>query len=133
VVGGPIAHLAGFSYSDALMALHNKGEKWTYENLDKFLTSPKAFAPGTAMGFLGIKKPDERANVIAYLRTLSDNPVPLPEASASEAAPADTAPDSGAAAPAAASPETPAAAAPAEPATAPAAAPAGDAKPAPAQ
>ena len=51
---------------------------WTFENLDHFLTNPKGFIPGTAMAFAGLKKPDERANVIAYLRTLSDNPVPLP-------------------------------------------------------
>jgi cytochrome c len=56
-----------------------KAGKWTYEDLDKFIANPKGFIPGTAMGFAGISKESERADVIAYLRTLSDHPVPLPE------------------------------------------------------
>ncbi len=68
----------GFNFSAAMKA---KDEKWTYENLSKFITNPKGFIPGTAMGFAGIQKDSERADVIAYLRTLSDNPVPLPTAS----------------------------------------------------
>ena len=51
-----------------------KGGTWTYDDLNKFLTNPKAFVPGTAMGFAGIQKDSERADVIAYLRTLSDKP-----------------------------------------------------------
>jgi cytochrome c len=58
---------------------HDKGMTWTFEDLDEFLAAPKADIPGTAMTFAGLKRPDERANVIAYLRTLSDAPVPLPE------------------------------------------------------
>ena len=46
-----------------------KGGTWTYDDLNKFLTNPKAFVPGTAMGFAGIAKDSERADVIAYLRT----------------------------------------------------------------
>jgi cytochrome c len=69
---------AGFNFSAAMKA---KGGEWTYDDLNKFLTSPKGFIPGTAMGFAGIQKDSERADVIAYLRTLSDNPVPLPTAS----------------------------------------------------
>jgi cytochrome c len=68
----------GFNFSAAMKA---KGGKWTYEDLDKFLANPKAFVPGTAMGFAGISKDSERADVIAYLRTLADTPVPLPTAS----------------------------------------------------
>ena len=79
VVGGPAAHMEGFKYSAAMLDKKAEGLTWTFENLDQFLTSPKAFVPGTAMGFAGLKKDDERANVIAYLRTLSDPvPVPLP-------------------------------------------------------
>ena len=55
---------------------------WDYDHLSNFLTSPKGLVKGTAMGFAGVKKPDERANLIAYLRTLSDSPAPLPEAPA---------------------------------------------------
>jgi cytochrome c len=68
----------GFNFSAAMKA---KGGTWTYDDLNKFLTSPKGFIPGTAMGFAGISKESERADVIAYLRTLSDSPVPLPTAS----------------------------------------------------
>jgi cytochrome c len=67
----------GFNFSAAMKA---KGGTWTYDDLNQFLTNPKAFIPGTAMGFAGISKDSQRADVIAYLRTLSDNPVPLPAA-----------------------------------------------------
>ena len=69
---------AGFNYSAAMKA---KGGKWSYDDLNKFIANPKGFVPGTAMGFAGIPKDSERADVIAYLHTLSDNPVPLPTAS----------------------------------------------------
>lgn len=68
----------GFNFSAAMKA---KGGKWTYDALNKFISSPKGFVPGTAMGFAGIQKDSERADVIAYLRTLADTPVPLPTAS----------------------------------------------------
>jgi cytochrome c len=67
----------GFNFSAAMKA---KGGTWTFDDLNQFLTNPKAFIPGTAMGFAGISKDSQRADVIAYLRTLSDNPVPLPAA-----------------------------------------------------
>jgi cytochrome c len=68
----------GFNFSAAMKA---KGGEWTFDDLNKFIASPKGFVPGTAMGFAGIQKDSERADVIAYLRTLSDKPVPLPTAS----------------------------------------------------
>ena len=67
----------GFNFSAAMKA---KGGTWTYEDLNAFLTNPKAFIPGTAMGFAGITKDSERADVIAYLRSLSESPAPLPTA-----------------------------------------------------
>jgi cytochrome c len=75
VVGGPHAHMQGFNYSAAMKASTGS---WDYASLDQFLTSPKAYIPGTKMSFAGLKKPEDRAAVIAYLRSLSDNPVPLP-------------------------------------------------------
>ncbi len=66
----------GFSYSSAMEG--KKSEKWTYEELDKFIASPKTDLPGTKMTFVGLPSPKDRADTIAYLRTLSDNPVPLP-------------------------------------------------------
>jgi cytochrome c len=68
---------AGFNYS---AAMKGKGGKWTYDDLNKFIANPKGFVPGTAMGFAGIPKDSERADVIAYLHTLADSPVPLPTA-----------------------------------------------------
>lgn len=67
VVGRPIGSVEGFRYSKAL-AEH--GGNWTPENLDAFLTKPKDFAPGTKMTFAGLKKPEDRANVIAYLQSI---------------------------------------------------------------
>ena len=59
---------------------------WTYEELNIFLTAPKARVPGTKMSFNGVKDDAERANIIAYLSTLSASPVPFPPP---EAAPAE--------------------------------------------
>jgi cytochrome c len=67
----------GFNFSAAMKA---KGGTWTDEELSKFLTNPKGYIPGTAMGFAGLPKDSERADVIAYLHTLADKPVPLPTA-----------------------------------------------------
>jgi cytochrome c len=67
----------GFNFSAAMKA---KGGTWTDQDLNQFIDNPKGFIPGTAMGFAGIQKDSERADVIAYLHTLSDNPVPLPTA-----------------------------------------------------
>lgn len=75
VVGRPIASHEGFSYSPALAG---KGGDWTWDDLNHFITDPKGFAPGTKMSFAGLKKDTERADLLAYLRTLSDSPVALP-------------------------------------------------------
>ena len=64
-----------FSYSKAFLALNGK---WSYEELNKFIYKPVKYAKGTKMNFAGLKKKNDRANLIAWLRTLSDNPVSLP-------------------------------------------------------
>ena len=69
----------GFNFSSAMKA---KGGEWTYDELDKFLANPRGYINGTAMTFAGIKNDQQRADVIAYLHTLSDNPVPLPKVQA---------------------------------------------------
>ncbi len=84
VVGGPHAHMEGFSYSEAIKS---KKDPWTFDDLNAWLTKPAAYAPGTKMAFAGISNEKQRADVIDYLRTLSKNPVPLP-AAASTTAPA---------------------------------------------
>lgn len=75
------AHEPGFEYSGALK---EKGGTWTFDDLDHFLENPKGWVKGTKMAFAGIGSPTERANVIAYLRTLSDSPKPLPAAEKKE-------------------------------------------------
>jgi cytochrome c len=78
VVGGPKNHAAGFAYSGMLQS--QGGNTWTYAELNKFLWKPKAYAPGTKMNFIGIKKPEDRAAVIAWLRTQAGSPKGLPSA-----------------------------------------------------
>lgn len=79
VVGRQIASHEGFAYSSA-MADHETtdGDTWTFENLDHYLANPKGYIPGNKMAFAGIRKPEERADLLAYLASLSDNPMPLP-------------------------------------------------------
>lgn len=77
IVNAPPANHAGFSYSSALAGMTD--QPWDYEALNLFLASPKNYAPGTKMSFAGLKKTQDRANIVAYLRSLSDNPAPLPE------------------------------------------------------
>lgn len=80
----------GFAYSAGMLEHQAKGDTWTYQNLDHFLLSPKTFTPGTKMTFAGIKDDTERANVIAYLSTLSASPKPFPAPANPEgAAPAE--------------------------------------------
>ncbi|WP_353343575.1 cytochrome c family protein [Litorivita sp. NS0012-18] len=69
VVNRTVGTEEGFAYSGALVAV---AQTWSPENLDQFLENPKGFAPGTKMSFSGLKKPEDRANLIAYLDTLDD-------------------------------------------------------------
>jgi cytochrome c len=66
----------GFAYSDAMAAMKDK--PWDYEALNAFLLAPKKAVPGTKMAYGGLKKDADRANLLAYLQTLSDSPVPFP-------------------------------------------------------
>lgn len=77
IVNAPHAHIDGFAYSDALQAMADK--PWTYEELNAFLADPRGYAPGNRMSFAGLRSADDRAAIIVYLRSLSDNPAPLPE------------------------------------------------------
>jgi cytochrome c len=76
VVEGPKAHIEGFGYSAALKG--RGSEKWGYEELNKFLENPRGYVQGTSMAFAGIRSAQERADIIAYLRSLSDSPPALP-------------------------------------------------------
>jgi cytochrome c len=77
IVGDKKGEGRGFNFSAGMKA---KGGTWSYDDLSQFISNPKGFVPGTAMGFAGIQKDSERADVIDYLRTLADSPVPLPTA-----------------------------------------------------
>ncbi len=76
IVERPIGSAPGFAYSDGIKAL--SAEKWTYEHLNDWLLAPKAMVAGTKMSYAGMKKDQTRADVIAYLATLSDAPKPFP-------------------------------------------------------
>lgn len=76
IVGAPHAHAEGFNYSPAIAGMRDK--PWDYEELNKFLAGPRAYAPGTRMAFNGISSAAQRADVIAYLRSLAAEPKPLP-------------------------------------------------------
>ena len=76
VVGGDIASVEGYRYSKPMAALEGS---WGYQELDRFLTDPKARVPGTRMLFRGLGEAGARANVILFLRSLSDSPAALPE------------------------------------------------------
>ena len=88
VVGRPEGSHPGFAYSDALLEHNAAGDTWTYDNLDHFLLAPKDYAPGTKMAFAGVKDPVERANILAYLQSLSATPVAFPPPPPEGAAPA---------------------------------------------
>jgi cytochrome c len=77
IVGDKKGEGRGFNFSAAMKA---KGGTWTIDDLNKFIANPKGDIPGTAMGFAGIPKDSERADVLAYLNSLSDKPAPLPTA-----------------------------------------------------
>jgi cytochrome c len=100
VVGRVMGSWDSFAYSDAMEAHKANGDTWTFDRLDAFITAPRTDIPGTKMTFAGDKDPQERADILAYLQTLSHDPVPFP---APEAAPADAAaaPAAGGTAPAA--------------------------------
>ena len=68
---------AGFDYSESLKAI---GDKWDYASLNEFLWKPKKYAKGTKMNFIGLKKPEDRAAIIAWLRQQADSLAALPSA-----------------------------------------------------
>lgn len=76
IVGAPKSAADGYNYSNAFQELEGD---WTYANLNEFLYNPNAYAPGTKMSYRGIADDEDRANLIAYMRTLSNDPPPLPE------------------------------------------------------
>jgi len=116
VLGRKPGSHAGFAYSQGMTDFGGKQAAWDYQHVYEFLSGPSAYINGTKMSFVGLKKREDRINLIAWLRQQSSSPLAIPAPNPAAAAPA----------PAAAAP----AAAGAAPAAAPAAAAAGAAKPA---
>ena len=71
IVGKAMGAQDGFAYSKGLVAVASEKGPWSYENLNAFLLKPKAFIPGTKMSFAGVKKEADRANLMAYLKSIS--------------------------------------------------------------
>jgi cytochrome c len=76
IVGRKTGGVDGFSYSEAMKG---KGGDWTYDRLAGFLNNPKTYVAGTKMVYNGVQDPEKLADLLAYLGTLSDAPVPLPK------------------------------------------------------
>lgn len=77
IIDRPRASVAGFAYSEA--AKSKPGEKWTYENLVRFISDPKGYMPGTKMAYKGIQDTAQLVDLLSYLRTLADTPVDMPK------------------------------------------------------
>lgn len=75
VVGRDIGSYPDFSYSSAMAEYPGS---WTYDELNGFLANPRSYMSGTAMAFAGIRGDEDRADLLAYLQTLADSPVPFP-------------------------------------------------------
>jgi len=97
IVGSERGEGRGFNFSTAMKG---KGGTWTFDELNKFLANPRGYIPGTNMTFAGLTRDQQRADVIDYLNTLSDKPLPLPKAAESKPAAAPTGDNKPAAAPA---------------------------------
>ncbi len=86
-MGKPLGHVASFAYSDKLKA---KGGAWDWEAMSAWLAAPAKYVPGTKMTFAGLSKPQDRANVIAYMNTQGSNlPLPPPPAAGAAVAAAE--------------------------------------------
>jgi cytochrome c len=90
VIGRKPGTHPGFSYSSAMVDFGNKIGVWDYNHIYEFIHGPQAYLSGTKMGFVGLKQPQDRVNLIAWLRQQSSSPVAIPAPSA-PTAPAPTA------------------------------------------
>ena len=82
VMGNPVAGHPGFAFS---AALKGKGGQWDWDSMSAWLANPKKFAPGTKMTFAGLSKPEDRANLMAFLNSRDASPLPVPAAPAEDA------------------------------------------------
>jgi cytochrome c len=94
VVGRPPASHPGFAYSDGMKGFAAKQPVWDYEHIYEFVKNPQAYVSGTKMTFVGLKQPQDRINVIAFLREHGGT-LPIPAPNPAAAAPAAPAPAAG--------------------------------------
>ncbi len=92
LIGRKPAGSPGFAYSSAMTDFAKKVPAWDYEHLYEFIKSPQSYIPGTKMTFVGIPKPEDRINLIAWLRTQNDSPPAIPAPNPKAAAKAGPAP-----------------------------------------
>ena len=78
VIGRPPGTHPGFAYSSAMQDFGKKTPVWDYAHIYAFLTGPQNYISGTKMSFVGLKKREDRINLIAWLRTQSSSPLPIP-------------------------------------------------------
>ncbi|MGI9392888.1 MAG: c-type cytochrome [Parvibaculales bacterium] len=76
IINATKGHVSGFSYSKALLKM---GGGWSFDELNAFLKKPRSYIKGTKMNFIGLKKPQDRADILLYLRSLDDTPAKLPQ------------------------------------------------------
>ena len=88
VMGNPVAGQPRYAFSPALK---EKGGTWDWETMSEWLANPKKFAPGTKMTFAGLSKPEDRANLMAFLNSRDNSPLPVPPPPADAAADASAA------------------------------------------
>ncbi len=84
IIGARHAHIAGFNYSPAMQATADK--VWDWQNMSEWLRNPRGYLPGNRMSFAGLGRPQDRADLLAFLNSMSDNPRPLPAPPAAEPA-----------------------------------------------
>ena len=78
VMGRTVAAVAGFGYSNAMVEYGSDGKAWGFQNMYDYLENPRSYVSGTAMSFAGLRNQDDRINIIAYMRSLSNAPIELP-------------------------------------------------------
>ena len=86
VMGRDVAEVDAFNYSSAMEDYAEGGTEWGYQNMYDYLENPRGYVPGTAMSFAGLRNQEDRVNIIAYMRTLSNDPMPIPAAAPEPAA-----------------------------------------------
>lgn len=92
VMGRPVASISDFNYSDAMKKYAGEVKNWSWDAMNHFQWAPRKAVPGTIMAYAGTPKDQERANLIVYLNSQSDSPLPLPPVTAAKEAPAEEAP-----------------------------------------